>query len=211
MRLILARHGNTFGPGDKVVWCGARTDLPLVDKGHRQAAAIGAALHEASIVPAAIICGPLIRTRQTAAAIAEKTGFPEPDIDIVESLREVDYGRWEGKSNDEIRAEFGDADIARWQDQGIRPEDAGWSPDENTIQANWRALMASVRRTFGENDVIVIVSSNGFFRLIAGALGLDREKSKMATGAMSLVDLTPSGYAIRFWNVRASGAYLGTF
>ncbi len=29
MLLLLARHGNTFNKGDKVVWVGAQTDLPL--------------------------------------------------------------------------------------------------------------------------------------------------------------------------------------
>ncbi len=200
MPLILARHGNTFGPGDKVVWCGARTDLPLVEKGLEQANAIGAALSKASIKPAAIVCGPLIRTRQTASAIAEKTGFPEHGIGVVESLREVDYGAWEGKSNDEIRAEFGPDDITQWQSHGIRPQNAGWKPDEATIRQNWDDLIASVRRSHGDTEIIVIVSSNGFFRFAASALGIDKGKSKMATGGISLVEITASGYAIRFWN-----------
>ena len=42
MLLLLARHGNTFDKGDKVVWVGARTDLPLTAKGREQARALGA-------------------------------------------------------------------------------------------------------------------------------------------------------------------------
>ena len=37
MRLILSRHGNTFSPGEKAVWVGRRSDLPLVEEGRRQA------------------------------------------------------------------------------------------------------------------------------------------------------------------------------
>ena len=44
MLLLLARHGNTFEPSDKVVWVGARTDLPLTSMGREQAAALGEGL-----------------------------------------------------------------------------------------------------------------------------------------------------------------------
>ena len=208
MRLILARHGNTFGPGDKVVWCGARTDLPLVEKGHRQAEAVGAALKAASIRPAAIICGPLIRTRETAQAIALQTDFDPAAINVAEDLREVDYGTWEARSNDEIRAKFGDEDITNWQTRGIRPANAGWKPDEETIRRNWDKLVAAIKQSYGPGDTIVIVSSNGFFRFVAGALGIDKQRSKMATGAMSAVDVTPDGYDIIFWNRRPDEADL---
>ena len=57
MRLILARHGNTFGPGDTPVWVGAREDLPLTDKGRVQSIQFGLALKEAGITPARIIAG----------------------------------------------------------------------------------------------------------------------------------------------------------
>ena len=33
MRLILARHGNTFEAGETPVWVGAREDLPLTARG----------------------------------------------------------------------------------------------------------------------------------------------------------------------------------
>ena len=43
MKLILARHGNTFGPQDKVTWVGSTNDLPLVEEGLAQAQRFGAA------------------------------------------------------------------------------------------------------------------------------------------------------------------------
>jgi probable phosphoglycerate mutase len=36
-RLILIRHGNTFEAGQKAVWVGARSDLPLTMAGEAQA------------------------------------------------------------------------------------------------------------------------------------------------------------------------------
>ena len=38
--LIIARHGNTFDKGDIPTRVGARTDLPLVEKGRAQAKAL---------------------------------------------------------------------------------------------------------------------------------------------------------------------------
>ena len=49
MLLLLARHGNTFEKGDKVVWVGARTDIPLTAKGRDQAAALAAGLQPVSL------------------------------------------------------------------------------------------------------------------------------------------------------------------
>mgnify|MGYP003111133839 CR=1 FL=1 len=74
-RLILARHGNTFGPGDKIAWVGAKEDLPLVDKGEAQARDLGKALVRAGVKPDRIVTGPLRRTRRAADLVAEFTGF----------------------------------------------------------------------------------------------------------------------------------------
>lgn len=66
MRLILARHGNTFAPGDKVVWAGSTNDLALVETGLKQAHAAADYLIQEKIVPTAIYCSPLQRTKKFA-------------------------------------------------------------------------------------------------------------------------------------------------
>ena len=72
MLLLLARHGNTFEAGDKVVWVGARTDLPLTAKGREQAAALGEGLRPVKSVIKHIVSGPLNRTREHAAIAAQR-------------------------------------------------------------------------------------------------------------------------------------------
>lgn len=57
-KILLARHGNTFGPGDTPVWVGAKEDLPLVESGEAQARALGEALAAAGLTPGRIVCGP---------------------------------------------------------------------------------------------------------------------------------------------------------
>ncbi len=63
--LLLARHGNTFAPGQKVVWVGARNDLSLVESGLAQAHVLAEALEKASVKPDAIYAATLKRTTNT--------------------------------------------------------------------------------------------------------------------------------------------------
>ncbi len=78
MLLLLARHGNTFNKGDKVVWVGARTDLPLTAKGREQAQALGQALVPFAPQIKRVVSGPLLRTREHAAVICEALKAPSP-------------------------------------------------------------------------------------------------------------------------------------
>ncbi len=75
MLLLLARHGNTFEPSDKVVWVGARTDLPLTAKGREQAAALGEGLQPMKSAIKRIVSGPLQRTREHAGIAARALRF----------------------------------------------------------------------------------------------------------------------------------------
>ena len=87
MKIILARHGNTFGPGDTPVWVGAKEDLPLVEKGCEQSAAVGAYLKSEGLMPDRIISGPLKRTLEGADIVAELTNFAG-NIEIDDRLKE---------------------------------------------------------------------------------------------------------------------------
>ena len=102
MRVILARHGNTFDPGERPVWIGARTDLSLVAKGREQATKIGETLKAANLAPRRVLAGPLKRTRETAR-LALLAADASVDVEIDSRLSEIDYGIWEGKSSDDIR------------------------------------------------------------------------------------------------------------
>jgi probable phosphoglycerate mutase len=78
MLLLLARHGNTFNKGDKIVWVGARTDLPLTAKGREQALALGQALAPFASRIKRVISGPLLRTREHAGILCEALQTPSP-------------------------------------------------------------------------------------------------------------------------------------
>ncbi len=57
-----------------------------------------------------IVASPLLRCRQTAAAIADRLGL---DVRIDDGLREADFGAWEGLTFAEVQERYPD-DLAAW-------------------------------------------------------------------------------------------------
>lgn len=105
--LILVRHGVT-------AWNKARRfqgqiDIPLDDEGQRQARLAGARLAAERID--AVYSSDLGRARQTGEAIAQALGLP---LREAPSLRERNYGAFEGRTFDDIQRELPEA-FARWQ------------------------------------------------------------------------------------------------
>jgi broad specificity phosphatase PhoE len=97
--IVVVRHGETD-------WSEAgrhtgRTDVPLNDRGRRQAAALQPCL--AGFTFAAVLVSPLQRAQETAARaglVADPT-VVHTDPDLVE----WDYGDIEGRTTDELRAD----------------------------------------------------------------------------------------------------------
>lgn len=89
MRIYAARHGETQWNAENKV-CG-RTDLPLTENGFAQAKVLAekAELYGLDL----ILVSPMLRARQTAAAVAEKLGIP---MIVDDRLIEQDYGIYEG-------------------------------------------------------------------------------------------------------------------
>jgi probable phosphoglycerate mutase len=195
-RLILARHGNTFTPQDNPIWVGARSDLPLVDKGLAQSQAIADALIKAHILPTSIITGPLQRTRQMANIIAQKLNIASTAICIEPRLAEIDYGAWEGKSSSEIEAMGGGAELAAWNKSSIFPTIPGWSPGEAQIIADTQAILAETANN------ALIITSNGILRFFARATlnAAAFPDRKVATGHLCIMEKQTDGWHILQWN-----------
>lgn len=193
--LILARHGNTFEPGDTPVWVGAQEDLPLAKKGLVQAETLAHALVVAGQKPATILSGPLLRTRKAADIVARITGF-SGEIRIDERLKEIDYGSWGGRSDAEIIAEWGEDALAAWRDRNERPAGADWSPDAATLKGNALAVIHDLQHFDGP---VLVVTSNGILRYFHDALGFDGD-AKVKTGHACAARLEVRTIAPLFWN-----------
>ncbi len=194
--LLLARHGNTFGPDDPVVWVGAKEDLPLVKSGEAQAAALGEALREQSIAPARLVSGPLKRTRR-AAEIVKAITMSDADIRIDSRLIEIDYGQWGGKTDDEISTIFGPGAIPDWREHHIRPANAGWSPDEQTLKSNALDVLGDMA---SGGFPALVITSNGILRYFHAAIGFGGD-ARVKTGHVCAARLTEKGWMPLFWNL----------
>ncbi|HUY35847.1 MAG TPA: histidine phosphatase family protein [Pirellulales bacterium] len=185
-QIYLARHGETAwtitGQHTGV------TDLPLTERGARNAGRLGQRLR--GISPARVFCSPLARARQTC----ELAGFgalAEIDQDLVE----WNYGDFEGITTADIREKWPDWHLFR----------DGCPGGESVPQIGARADRVISRLRSLSADVLVF-SSGHFFRVLAARwLGLEPAVGRclvLDTAALSVLgyehDL--SDPALRLWN-----------
>jgi len=197
--LLLVRHGNTFAPGEKVVWAGARTDLPLVEKGREQADTLGHRLKAAQFKPDRILAGPLLRTRQHTDIIASHIGFTGR-VDIAEALREIDYGKWEGLSTEEIHHLGGKAELDAWDKDARWPQTPGWSPSPETILKNTHTLLTDLAED-SHTDKAMLITSNGILRFFAQHLANPPDQLKIRTGHYCMIEYWQGSWTQSGWNL----------
>lgn len=101
-QVLFIRHGATNG-NLQHRYIG-RTDEPLCPHGQALAAAL------AGVEADRIIVSPMLRTRQTAELM-----FPGRAYEIVDRLRETDFGSFEGKTAEELKH---DPDYTEWVNGG---------------------------------------------------------------------------------------------
>jgi broad specificity phosphatase PhoE len=80
-----------------------RADPGLTEEGRLQSERLAEALR--SEAPTAVLSSPLLRARDTAAAIASACGLP---VEIDERLVEIDWGEWEGQAVGSVGGAQGD-------------------------------------------------------------------------------------------------------
>ncbi len=93
-RVLFIRHGATAGNLEKRYI--GRTDEPLCEAGIAQVSK----LKEMDWKPDVLFVSPMLRTRQTAELV-----FPGMEQQIIEDLRETDFGLFEGKTAAELADE----------------------------------------------------------------------------------------------------------
>ena len=95
--IVLIRHAESQANLEGT-WSG-QADGPLSDAGEASLDAIGKRLHERGFD--VIVSSPLQRARRTAAAFTS-------EYEVWDNLVELDIGRWEGLSRDQVLSDHGD-------------------------------------------------------------------------------------------------------
>src|SRR5262245_22192872 len=148
--LLLARHGQSVA--NAVRRFQGHQDVPLSDLGRSQAAALGKALRSGRL--AHVYASPLERARLTAEAVVAELGVPP--LTLVDDLRELSLGEWEGCTVDEIRAQPGDP-YARWVRDPVRHLPPGGEPLTAVQQRALRAVDA-IAASHPDGQRVLVVS-----------------------------------------------------
>ncbi|MFI9045386.1 histidine phosphatase family protein [Streptomyces sp. NPDC053427] len=160
---ILVRHGETVWHAENRY--AGRTDVPLTDHGRDQAAALAVWAATASLT--AVWSSPLARARLTAAPAADACGLT-PRID--ERLYELDFGRGEGLTRDEMRRAFPDRLAAFLADPVDRHLPDGEHPRRAAERA--AACLADLGREQPDGRILVVAHSTLLRLLLCHLLGI---------------------------------------
>jgi alpha-ribazole phosphatase len=159
--LFLLRHGKTGFPG---CYIGSR-DVPLVPEGIAQIEALQKILQAQSFDK--ILASPMLRCRQTCEIL-----FPNSTVTYNNNLREVDFGRWEGLTFQQISKQ--DPEIVnKWVAESLRftfPEGESVTSFVERIQSVGTELSQA------QDEQILVVCHGGVIRaLLCHFLGIDHQ------------------------------------
>jgi probable phosphoglycerate mutase len=160
LMLHLVRHGNT-SQSSEGVFCGDN-DPPLTDRGVAEAERLASAVKPLALD--ALYCSPKLRARMTADPIARTCGL-QPIVD--DGLREIAYGKWEGRKESEIAQNDREAFDAWQADPALVSPPGGESAF--AIAARSLPVLLRIRREY-QGGRVLVVSHKATVRVIVCAL-----------------------------------------
>lgn len=182
--LLLVRHGETDANRRGVLL--GRDDPPLTSTGLEQAADLGRWLPPADL----LICSPLARAQQTAAALGG-------DVRVDERWTEMDYGRFDGAAP----ADVPDAIWERWRaDEEYAPESG-----ESVASVGRRVAEACGELAGPARSSVVVVVSHVSPIKAALAWALDVPagvawRLYVEDASVSRIDIESIGPVVRWFN-----------
>ena len=183
-RLLLARHGQSVSNAIRR-FQGAQ-DVALSPLGMRQAEALGQAVSRRAI--AHVYVSPFERARHTAEIALAGLGLP---LTVVDDLRELSLGEWEGCTVEEIRTRPGDP-YARWVRDPVQCPPPGGEPLAD-VQARVLRAVEGITAAHPNGDDVLIVSHGGVISaLLAHCFGLPLSSIwRIAVANCSLSEIAP--------------------
>ena len=180
-RIILVRHGETEGRSS--VRFHGRTDVPLSSEGREQMRAAARSLPISRFE--LVVASPLSRAWAAAAILA-----PGSPVRLEADFREIDFGRWEGLTRQEI--ETLDPMLARNWLEAV--EGFEFPEGEPRQEFRSRVLSGLDRLLACEVGSALVVTHKGVIRTIVERLcGEEVEATQPVLGGMVQVDRSPDG------------------
>lgn len=189
---VLLRHGETPLTPQKRFSGSGGTDPALSDIGREQAERAAEALAGRGTIQH-ILASPLTRTRQTAAAVAERLGI---EVTVEDGLIETDFGAWEGLTFGEVRERYPD-DLNTWlSDPEAEPTGGGesFAATATRIAATRDKLVAAYA---GRTVLLVthVTPIKTFVRLALGAPPESLFRMELSAASLSAVAYYADGNA----------------
>lgn len=187
--VVLLRHGVTSHTQRKLFSGSGGADLPLVDEGVEQARRAAAWIAERGGADA-IVTSPLLRTRQTAAQVAERLRL---DVEIDEGFAETAFGEWDGSSFADIMRKW-PTELDAWLGSTAVAPPGGESFDvvaERVEAARDRLLKRHTGRT-----VVVVSHVTPIKLMVRAALQADMgvlHRMELAPAALTTITWWPDG------------------
>ena len=135
-KIVLIRHGITTGNVRKLYY--GKTDVPLADKGIEQLKELSAKGIYPTSDTAEYYTSGMLRTEQTLEII-----YGKREHDVIEDLRELDFGIFEMKSYEELE---GNPDYEAW----ITATDESFTPPKGESIMNFKKRVQA-----GFNELLV--------------------------------------------------------
>jgi broad specificity phosphatase PhoE len=189
LRLFLLRHGQT-DLSRANMFCGRGLDPGLTVDGLAMAEAFAGAYRDTEW--RGIYSSPLTRTIATASPLARAVGLP---IQERAELAELDYGKWDGLTTEEVAARF-HIEHERWT------ADPAWNPPtggETAVQVAQRMTRAieEIDATHEDGNVLVVSHKASIRVVLCALLGVDvgrfRYRFGCPVGSVSIVEFGDHG------------------
>ena len=201
-KLLIIRHGNTFGPDEVPRRVGCRTDIPLVQSGIEQSRALGCYLKRENLCPDYLFASELQRAQETAQIIAHDAEC-NIKIETDKHFNEIDHGPDENKTEEEILKRIGRKALDEWNEFGVVPK--GWKVDPRQIQRSW-VDFGDVCIQERSDKITCVVSSGGVIRfapiLLKDNALPEGTSAKVKTASMSMFTFDGENWNCEFWNRR---------
>jgi probable phosphoglycerate mutase len=157
MECWLVRHGESTWNSERRFQ--GMLDAPLSARGRAQASALAAGLGDMRFD--ALYASPLSRARETAAVCAERLGL---EAVLLDELREIGLGDWEGLTLDAVEARDGEY-YRRWLEAPVDHPAPGGEPMPG-LASRVRAALDQLCATHPDGRVLVVAHGG----VIASAL-----------------------------------------
>lgn len=188
LKIYFIRHGETTY-SQTGGYCGS-LDPELTPEGYEMAQEFAEAYK--TLLWNAVYCSPMKRTIATAKPLCDAIGM-EPQL--CDGLKEIHYGEWEGKTQADVKANFGE-DYVQWL------AEPAWNPPtggETAVEIASRAslVITEIQQTCPDGNVLVVSHKATIRVLLCSLLGIDlgryRDRIDMPAASISVVKFDVHG------------------